>query len=229
MVTLPNSAGWSRKLLTLLSYLASGELAAALRGIEEGWEVISRMRDRIGYRGMFEVLDFDASLELLDPRGEQAVLIRHQKIKVLQDNVVAVLDHVWGDGELLAEYDCQPGIPVDFYGDGSIHNVLISLREPRGRGDIIDLWIRRVVRGGFCRPQEWLETEVNYWMQSMRQRIIFPSKRHCRGATISRRWGNRTLPLGKNHFTFMSDGRQQLEWRTSHPKLHDRYTIKWDW
>ena len=220
---------WHDRLLYLLDLFSTGRLVLLLRNVLDVWDLLGELRGRIGYHGMYEILDYDSTLEILNPKGEKAKLVRREVIRLLQDNVVAIHDHAWGDGELFAQYRCQPGVPVDFYRDGSKHNVLISLREPRSKGDIIDLWIRRVVTGGFCRRQEWLETEVDHWTRSMRQRIIFPSKRHCRGATLSRRWSNRILPLGKDHFTFLSDGRQQLEWRTSHPKLHDRYTIKWDW
>jgi hypothetical protein len=61
--------------------------------------------------------------------------------------VVAIRDHTWGDGDLFANYSCQPGVPVDVYEDCSKYNVLISLRETKDKGDVIDLRIGRVIEG----------------------------------------------------------------------------------
>ena len=83
---------------------------------------------------------------------------------------LAIHDHGWGDGELFAEYRCQPGVPVDFYEDGSKNNVLISLRETKNRGDVLELWIERVIRNGLLQKQEWFETEIDQLMRTSRLR-----------------------------------------------------------
>jgi len=181
------------------------------------------------YHGMYEVLDYDAALEIADPRGEKAILIRREVIRFLQDNVVAIHDHAWGDGELFAEYNCQPGVPVDFYKDGSKYNVLISLRETKNRGDVIELWIERVIERALPKEHEWFETEIDHWMRSLKLAVIFPKERPCRRATLSRRSTGKTTLLPSKHFALLPDGRQKLTWGTSRPKLHDRYTIKWVW
>ena len=111
--------------------------------------VLRQLWDRARYRGMYAILDYDSALDILDREGEKAIITRRQVIRFLQDNVVAIHDHAWGDGELFAEYKCQPGVPVDIYEDGSKHNVLISLRETKNRGDVIELWIERGIRRGF--------------------------------------------------------------------------------
>ncbi len=90
-------------------------------------EALRCLRDQFRYHGMYEILDYEATLEILDLKGKKAVLTRREVIRFLQDNVVAIHDHAWGDGELFAEYRCQPGAPVDSYEDGSKWNVLISL------------------------------------------------------------------------------------------------------
>jgi len=178
---------------------------------------------------MYEILDYDATLEIADPRGEKAMFRRREVIRFLQDNVVAIHDHAWGDGELFAKYRCQPGVPVDIYEDGSKRNVLISLRETKNRGDVIELGVERVVRGGFLEQDEWLETEIDHWMKDLKLSIIFPAERPCRRATLSRRSTGKTTLLPQDHFALLPDGRQKLTWGTRHPKLHDLYTIKWTW
>jgi hypothetical protein len=104
-----------RTLTRSLSY--QGPLQILLN-IPEAWDALSRLHDKLRYHGMYEILDYDATLEILDPRGETAVLTHREVIHFLQDNVVAIHDHAWGDGDLFARYHCQPGVPVDFYEDG---------------------------------------------------------------------------------------------------------------
>src|SRR5215212_5915172 len=86
--------------------------------------------------GSYEVLDYETKLELLDPEGKLVRYTKHQKVKFLQDNVIAFQDQAWGDGEIFADYQCSPGYPVDRYRDGNKYHILISLRETKNRGDI---------------------------------------------------------------------------------------------
>jgi hypothetical protein len=190
---------------------------------------MDQLRDKIGYHGMFEILEYQATLEIMDPNGEEAVLTRQEVIRFLQDNVVAIYDVAWGDGEILADYQCQPGVPVDFYQDGSKYKILISLRETKNRGDVETFSRERSIKGGFLSKDEWLETEIDHWTEHLKLSIIFPHERLCQRATVTRRSTNETITLDRQHFSTLSDGRQILTWQTSRPKLHDLYTIKWHW
>lgn len=220
---------WSDKLLPLLRLISPDSLAPMFQNAFDIWEILNQFQDRIGYHGMYEILDYNSKLEIMDPEGKTAILTRHEVIRFLQDNVVAIHDHAWGDGDIFAEYNCQPGIPVDFYEDGSKWNVLISLRETKNRGDVIDLWVERTIKDGLLEKEEWLETEVDHRTDRMKLSVIFPQERRCQRATLSRRTISETIALDEQHFLFLEDGRQKLTWQTSRPKLHDRYTIKWRW
>ena len=230
MTPLPTPTLALGKLLRpVLQHLPLQDPVKVLEKILDTWNVLSRLRDKARYHGMYEILDYDATLEIQDSKGKKAVLTRREVIRFLQDNVVAVHDHTWGDGQLFAKYQCQPGVPVDFYEDGSKHNVLISLRETKDRGDIVELWIERVVRDALLKKQEWFETEIDHLMRTLKLSIIFPRKRPCRRATLSQRSIGKTTLLAQNHFALLPDGKQKLTWGAKHPKLHDRYTIKWTW
>ena len=85
---------------------------------------------------MGEILAYDTTLDVIDPGGEKTLLTRKQLIGFLQHNIVAIHGHAWSDGELHTSCHCQPGMPVDFYEDGSRPNVLTSLREAKNRGDV---------------------------------------------------------------------------------------------
>jgi hypothetical protein len=75
----------------------------------------------------------DSVLELQDPRSEVAVFEKRQKVRFLQDNIIAYQNYDWGDGNILADYKCSPGVPLDQYQDGFRYNILISLRETKNK------------------------------------------------------------------------------------------------
>ena len=217
---------WVRALLQLMTTKDPFPVLAKLLA---AWQKLLVVWQRSQYHGMYEILDYESTFEIMDPKGETATLRRREVIRFLQDNVVAIHDHAWGDGEIFADYQCQPGVPVDFYKDGSKFNVLISLRETKNRGDIIEFWVERVIKQGLLQEFEWLETEIDHWTKDLKLSIIFPKERPCRRATLSRRSTGKTTVLSQKHFALLPDGRQKLTWKTRHPRLHDRYTVQWMW
>jgi hypothetical protein len=84
--------------------------------------------------GLYEVLEYDSVLELADPKGRTTLFKKRLRVKFLQDNIIAFQDHAWGDGDLLVDYRCSPGIEVDHYPEGDRWNALISLRETKSTG-----------------------------------------------------------------------------------------------
>ena len=180
-------------------------------------------------RGIYEVLSHATTLELVDPRGEEALVERRQTVSFLQDHVTAFTDYAWGEGEVFAEYSCSPGFPVDFYRDGTRHAVLISLRETKQRGDTLTFEIRRTIRGGFAAADEGWETEVYHRTEELSVTILFPRERRCQRATVTQRSTSKTVVLGPEQFRFLGDGRQQLTWEIHNPRLHDRYSLRWHW
>ena len=209
----------------LLPLIVSDWFSMAL----EGWRVIRRLWNRRAQEGMYEILDYDSVLELRDPRGEVAVFKRRQRVRFLQDNIIAYQDFAWGDGNVLADYRCSPGVPVDQYQDGYRHNILISLRETKNKGDVADFNIERTVTGGFTKPNEWRQVMLQHRTRRLRIAVIFPKERPCQRATLTERNINRTTVLGDDHFSLLPDGRQVLSWETTRPRLFELYTIKWRW
>ena len=127
---------------------------------------------RSQYHGMYEILDYGSTLEIVDARGDTAGLRRREVSRFLQDNGVSIHDHAWGDGEISADYSCQPGTPVESYKDGSKFNVSISLRETKNRGDVVEFWAEPVIRQDLPQESEWLETEIDHWTKTVRLNII---------------------------------------------------------
>lgn len=179
--------------------------------------------------GMYEILEYDSTLELLDAKGKTAVFKRRQKVKFLQNHIIAFQDHAWGDGDIFAAYKVSPGIVADRYREGDRWNILISLRETKSKGDIKDFYIERTATDGFTQTEEWWQVEV--WQKTHRLKLqaFFPKNRHCRRAVLHERARNQTTVLGHEHFHILPDGRQLLVWQTTDPRPAEVYTIRWTW
>jgi len=200
-----------------------------VRYLVQGVQAVRRRVARGREQGIYDVLEHHTILELKDTKGEVAMVKRQQKVRFLQNYVAAITDHAWGDGEIFAEYDCLPGVPVDFYQDGSRHTVLISLREAKSRGDVLKFVIRRKIVGGFRKPDESWETAIYHRIRHLSISIVFPKERRCQKATVTQRSTSKTVALGRENLRFLGDGRQTLTWEIRNPRLHDRYSLKWRW
>src|SRR5574337_1557652 len=87
------------------------------------FQLVRELLKRQLHDGLYEVLTYEAVLELQDPAGESAVFRKHHQVKFLQDNVIAYQDYVWGEGDLFADYKCVPGVVVGRYKEGNRWNV----------------------------------------------------------------------------------------------------------
>ena len=179
--------------------------------------------------GLYEILDYEATLELLNATGRRARFKKRQRVKFRQDNVIAFEDYAWGDGNIMSGYKCAPGVVADKYREGDHWNVLISLRETRSSGDIVEFHIERTERNTFMKANEWLQTEIRRDTCHLRMNVVFPKQRICRRAVISQRSANRETVLGGEHFQRLPDGRQLVSWETNHVRALDLYTLKWAW
>jgi hypothetical protein len=181
------------------------------------------------HEGLYEILDYDLTLNIEDKEGREAVFRRRQVVRFLQDHVIAYQDEAWGDGEVVSEYHCHPGVPVDFFRVGSRRMILISLRQTKNRGDIVEFNIERRVRDGFMKAEEWLEVETRYPTDRLRIAIYFPHARPCQRARLVQRRADSSNDLGDSHFSRTSDGRQVVSWEIKKPQQDESYIIAWTW
>lgn len=193
------------------------------------YQILRRLVQRYSREGMYEILDYETTLELLDRKGNTAIFKKRQKVKFLQDYIIAFQDYAWGDGEIFADYHCAPGVVVDRYQDGDRWHILISLRETKNSGDITDFYIERTAKNGFSQAEEVFQTEIRHPTQRLKVVIIFPKTRRCQRAVLIERSRHRSHVLGSEHFTTLPDGRQQLVWETRKIRRFEIYTIKWRW
>ena len=179
--------------------------------------------------GPYEILEYNTALELLSRTGKKAVFRKQQRVRFLQDNVIAFQDYAWGEGEIFAEYKCAPGVVVDRYQDGDRWNVLISLRSSKQRGDVEEFNIERRVKDGFTKKAEWRQVEIRNPTRHLRMSVVFPRTRHCRKAVLVQRSNHRSCTLNSSHFHALPDGRQEVRWQTAKVPPLEVYTLKWWW
>ena len=76
----------------------------------------------------------ESTLEILDTKGTKAQFHKRQRVRYLQDSIIAYQDQAWGDGDILIDYRCSPGVEVDRHRPGQKTYILISLRDVKRRG-----------------------------------------------------------------------------------------------
>ena len=219
----------NRKALSSQLARLAGLALPWLEVLVEVWKIGRKTLRGFAAEGMYEVLDFDFHLELKDPRGKVAVFHKREKVRFLQDNVIAYQDQAWGDGELFADYKCTPGVPVDCYKDVSKYRVLISLRETKNRGDKMEIRTERKVRNGFVRDEEYMETEISHPMKRAQLRVTFPHGRPPKRVVLIEHNVNRTHTLDNSEIEKLPDGRFEARWRTNRPRLYETYLLRWRW
>ena len=180
-------------------------------------------------RGMYEILEYETTLDLTDPHGHEAIFHKRQRVRFLQDNILAFQDYAWGDGAIFTSYHCTPGQVVDRYQEGDRWNILISLRQTKGKGDVEEFHVTRVATDGFTQPEEWLQTEIRHPTRRLRLVVLFPAERRCQQAFIQQRSRNWTQTLGAEHFVELPNGRQMLSWETANVASLEVFTLRWRW
>lgn len=212
-----------------LSNLTFDSLLSTFHQLFDLIQRIARFVQERRLQGIYEVISQSRTVTLCDAAGEMATIDTLQEVRFRQNHVAVLLDYVWGDGDILADYRCAPGTPVDRHKEGTRHVVVISLRELKSVGDELTFRTHRQVVGGFTRPSECWETEVYHRTQRLDTHIIFPKERRCQRATVCVQSTGQTVALGANAFHQLPDGRQVLRWACAKPKLNERYLLRWEW
>lgn len=196
--------------------------------ILQGWQLLNKIFAEEAV-GLYEVLDFEHELELLDPHGHAAIYRKRETVRFLQDFVTAYQDQAWGLGNVFAEYKCSPGTPVDRYRDGHKWRVLISLRETKRRGETMKISIDRTVRGSFKGTTGWSETEISHRTRRFIASVTFPKSRPSKTAHLIEQNAGRVTPIKPGNIQFLPDGRQRIFFESRKPVLFETYTLKWTW
>jgi len=135
--------------------------------LREAWKILCKVMQRRSCKGMYEVLKYESTLELKDLGGKRATFKKREKVRYLQDNVIAYQDQAWGDGEILLNYRCTPGTPGDRHRSGHKTHILVSRREVKNRGDVDEFNVEWQIRDGFLRRTGYWETHVTHQIKSL--------------------------------------------------------------
>lgn len=192
------------------------------------WEFIQHAFG-LRHEGMYEVLEYETKLVLKDTHGEEATYYKRQRVRFLQDNIIAYQDQAWGDGDIFADYKCTPGVPVDRYREGNRYRILISLRESKKRGDIEEFTIQRTIKHGFTKAVEDFQTDLDHTTRKLRVSVIFPGARMPKEVSLIEKNVARTTSLGRDQLRALPDGRWQATWSIEKPKLFEAYILRWSW
>lgn len=178
---------------------------------------------------MYEALEYNSTLELCDKKGERARVTKHEKILYLQNSIIAYQDQAWGDGDILINYRCSPGVPVDRYRPGKKTYILISLREVKNRGDVDEFNMEWEMNGSFLRKSEQWDAHIGHRMKRLRIQVIFPATRPPLRASLVEESRQRTTPLEGRFQKRLPDGRRLIFWETDRPRRYETYGIRWEW
>ncbi len=197
--------------------------------LAETYKLLRSLSRGLADEGMYEVLKHESTLEILDRQGKRARFQKRQRVRYLQNNIIAYQDHGWSDGKSLLDYQCSPGVVVDQYRPGQKTYILISLRDNKQRGDQDEFHIRWNLKDAFQRSQEQWETEVSHRSRHLLVRLIFPKTRPPVRVWLGEYLRRRTRLLDDSAMQRLPDGRWQVEWKVERPRLHERYALKWEW
>lgn len=197
--------------------------------LDIAFDVVQRIPIVTKLPGIYEALSYEAELELKDTEGRTAIYRKQQRVRFVQDNIIAYQDTAWGDGEIFAEYHCSPGIEVDRYREGHRYQVLISLRETKNRNDREVLQIERVIRDGFTNPTEEFQIDIDHRTRQLAFSIVFPAERSVKQVSLIEQNVDRTTKLGVEYREQLSDGRYRYIWTTTRPRLYESYILRWTW
>ncbi|MCB9112234.1 MAG: hypothetical protein H6634_13405 [Anaerolineales bacterium] len=197
--------------------------------IAEAWKFGRKVLRGLTDEGVYEVIEYDSTLELHDSHGKEATFTKRKKIRYLQNDIIAYQDYGWGDGEQFVDYQAKPGVPVDRYKIGYKTYILISLRDVKNRGDTDEFNIQWKIKNGFLKPDGFWETDVSSRTRRLRMSVVFPKGRPPRNVRLVENNIRKTTNLGSDTVQRTANGHWKITWEKYKPRLFEHYIIRWDW
>lgn len=188
-----------------------------------------RFRAILSPSGIYEVLEYESTLELKDPKGDEAHFSKREKVRYLQNNIMAYQDQAWGDGEILLNYHCTPGKAVDFHRPGRKTFILIAIQNIRQFGDQDEFKIEWGMKNCFTRSTEQWETSIDHPTNRIRLNLIFPAKRPPIQVFLIEETRHNSIFITGKFLSRLVDGRWMIYWESEKPKVLERYILQWQW
>lgn len=197
--------------------------------LAEIWRFLRVLWENTTSVGMYEVLNHTALLEIRAKSGNKATFSKSQKVRYLQNNIIAYQDQAWGEGDILLNYECLPGTVVDKYKPAATTYILISLRETKQKGDIDNFEIRWEAKDAFLQDREVWGTAIDHRTKSLQLEIIFPQDRPPIKIKFVEQFRKRQLELGTEKIVKLPDGKWRVTHSVEKPRLYERYFFEWEW
>lgn len=217
-----NNSGWSQ----LISNVIGFPIPDFIQGIKD---TSKRLKTVISPSESYEVLHYESTLELKDTTGEAATFWKREHVRYIQNNVIALHDHAWGDGEILINYQSSPGKVVDISHPGQKTTALIALQNTRQFGDEDEFQFVWQMRNCFTRTTELWETSVNHETKTLRINIIFPPERPPLKVFRIEEIHKTCNQVKAEDITHLIDRRWMVHWNIPNPNKNEKYLIQWDW
>ena len=90
-----------KRLIAILRIFLTGDVTHLLVEMIEGVKNLHNYVAHWRHPGVYEVLDHDTTVELVDQAGKLAIVERRQTVRFLEDNLVAFTDYAWRAGRRL--------------------------------------------------------------------------------------------------------------------------------
>lgn len=193
------------------------------------WRAGQKILRGLASEGVYEVLEYECGVELKDREGKQALIRKRERVRYLQDYIMTYQDQAWGDGKILLNYRCSPGVPVDHYQLGHKTYRLISLRGSRNKGDVDQFDIEWKMKNGFLKSSGYWGTSINHRTKRAKVEVVFPKDRPPHNATIFESNVQRGRPLAAEEQRRLPDGRTVLVWEQVNPRVYEDYIVRWEW
>lgn len=172
----------------------------------------------------YEILDYQATLTLEDPKGMKATFKRNEEVRFLQNGVAGILEHAWGEGIILTSFHHQAGTIEDSFKDEGKRHLLVGLKRAMAKGESLRFEVVRKVMAQFTRDEEWVETMKDHPIRRLAYSVIFPKERPCQRAVMRSQGLEMPLPIVK-----LGNGRTVVRFDTHKPFVGAPYTIRWSW
>jgi hypothetical protein len=213
----------------IINFILKWFQSSWLEMIDLIWQSGKKIKQLLSPWGLYDVLEYEITIEILDQKGKKATVHKRQRVRYLQDNIIAYQDQAWGDGDILKNYRCSPGKPVDQYRSGHKTHTLISLREEKNKGDEDEYLIQWEWKEGFLSNTGYWATKINHRTKYVIVNIVFPKFRPPTRWWISTSNYKQFSLLSSDTLTRLPDGRWTITWEKKNPKLFGNYLLKWEW
>ncbi len=162
-----------------------------------------------------------------------ACVTKNNRVRFIQNNVLAIPDYIWGDGSTSSDYSCDPGEKVAEHREGAKNCVVIALDRMYKRDDELDIRIIRTVRGAFLESEEWVEVKPVAGTPALSFTLLWPAGRPPRGTTLTleneRRNRRKVTTLTDDDLEWHEGGRRKFARHFANPSADEVIRIDWKW